>query len=185
MKIKSSDFLKIMPVKLHMKEQTARSLCLVGLIPWLVAQVCPLLSASDLGNLGNIGFLLTARQAGEEPGSWKLSSEAKQCGSKCLYPHVKMGFVTRPGVTPVLYSPRCLGPEGFLDLECLHLHDEMGSTIQSDSHFLFPQAKGSFNTVFDNFIKKKKNQFHGMAFSTCGALSSKFWFEVSGVRDVS
>lgn len=104
MKIKSSDFLQIMPVRLHMKEQTARSLCLVGLIPWLVAQVCPLLSASDLGNLGNIGFLLTAHQAGEEPGSWKLSSEAKQCGSKCLYPHVKMGFVTRPGVTPVLYS---------------------------------------------------------------------------------
>lgn len=40
-------------------------------------------------------------------------------------------------------------------------------------------------THFDNFIKKKKNQFHGVAFSTCGALSSKFWFEVSGVRDVN
>lgn len=124
-----------------------------------MAQVCPLLSASDLGNLGNIGFLLAAHQAGEEPGSWRLSSEAKQCGSKCLYLRIKMGFVTRPGVTPVLYSPpRCLGPEGFLDSECLHLHDEMGSTIQSDSH-LFPQAKGSFNTIFDNFIKKKKISF--------------------------
>lgn len=64
--------------------------------------------------------------------------------------------------------------------------NEMGSKIQSDSYFLFTQAKGSFNTVFDNFIKKKKKtQFHGVAFSTCGALSSKFWFEVSGVRDVS
>ena len=91
-----------------MKEQTARRRCLVELILWLVAQVCPILSTSDLGNLGNIAFLLAAHQAGEEPGSWKHSSEAKQCGSKC--PHVKMGFVTRPGVTPVLYSPRCLGP---------------------------------------------------------------------------
>lgn len=35
----------------------------------------------------------------------------------------------------------------------------MGSTIQSDSHILFPQAKGSFNTIFDNFIKKKKIDF--------------------------
>lgn len=134
-------------------------------------QVCPVLSASDLGNLGNIVFLLAASQARKESGSWKLSSEAKQCGSKCLYPHIKMGFITRPGVTPSLYSsPRCLGPEGFLDSECLHLHDELGSTIQCDSYFLFTPAKGSFNTVFDNFIKKKKNQFHGVAFSTCGAL---------------
>lgn len=164
MKIKSSDFLKIMPVRLHMKEQTVCSRCLVGLIPWLVAQACPVLYASDLGNLGNIGFLLAASQAGEEPGSWKFSSKAKQCGSKCLYPHVKTGFITRPGVTSVLYSsPRCLGPEGFLDSECLHPHDEMGSTIQSDSYFLFTPAKGSFNTVFDNFIKKKK-----ISVSWCG-----------------
>lgn len=100
MKIKSSDFLKIMPVRIYMKDSSSR--CLVRLTPWLVTQVCPVLSASDLGNLGNIGFLLAASQAGEEPGSWKLSSKAKQCGSKCLYPHIKMGFVTRPGVTPVL-----------------------------------------------------------------------------------
>lgn len=157
MKIKSSDFVKIMPVRLHMKEQPARSRCWVGLMPWLVAQVCPVLSASDLGNLGNIGFLLAASQAGEEPGSWKFSSKAKQCGSKCLYPHVKTGFITRPGVTPGLYSsPRCLGPEGFLDSECLHLHDEMGSTIQCDSYFLFTQAKGSFNTVLIISRKRKK-----------------------------
>lgn len=166
-----------------MKEQTAHSRCLVGLIPWLVAQVCPVLSASDLGNLGNIGFLLAASQAGEEPGSWKLSSKAKQCGSKCLYPHIKTGFITRPGVTPDLYSYlRCLGPEGFLDSECLHLHDEMGSTIQSDSHFLITQAKSSFNTIFDNFIKKKKISFMVWPFPLLAPCPASFGLRFLGLE---